>query len=219
MILQRDPSTQEGNIVRLNWRGWEQLVGFLRSMARPPWRLLKRTTHRLLHPIRRRLARRLAERIGTPQSVLFVCLGNICRSPYAARAIMRELPSSWGNLMRVDSAGFIGPNRPSPQNATEVATERGVDLSDHRSKLISSRLIDSNDLVVVMEPWQRRDVLRISNRRGVRVLVLGDLRPHPGEARAILDPFDGRRELFERSYDDVDACIEQLARIMTDSRL
>lgn len=204
--------------MRLNWHGWRKLVDYLRTLARPPWRLLKRTAHRLLYPVRHRLARRLAKRVGTPQSVLFVCLGNICRSPYAARAIMRELPSSWANIMRVDSAGFIGPNRPSPQIAAEVATERRVDLSDHRSKLISSRLIDSNDLVVVMEPWQRRDVLRMSNRRGVRVLVLGDLRPSAGEARNIPDPFDGKRELFERSYDDVDICIAQLARIMTDSQ-
>jgi protein-tyrosine phosphatase len=164
------------------------------------------------------MARRLAKRVGTPQSLLFVCLGNICRSPYAARAIIRELPSSWSNLMRVDSAGFIGPNRTSPQYAAEVASEHGVDLSDHRSQLLNTRMIDSTDLIVVMEPWQRRDVQRLSNRRGAPVLVLGDLRPTAGDHRSIVDPFDGKRELFERSYDDVDACLEQLVRIMTDSQ-
>jgi protein-tyrosine phosphatase len=204
--------------VSLNWRGSERVADFLRSMARPPWRLLKRTIHRLLYPVRHRMARRLAKRVGTPQSLLFVCLGNICRSPYAAQAIVRELPSSWSNLMRVDSAGFIGPNRTSPPYAAEVASERGVDLSDHRSKLLNPRMIDSTDLIVVMEPWQRRAVMRLSNRRGTPVLVLGDLRPTAGDHRSVVDPFDGKRELFERSYDDVDTCLDQLVRIMTDSQ-
>ncbi len=204
--------------MRLNWLRWEKVVDSLRSMARPGWRLLKRTVHRLTYPIRHRLALRTAKRVGTPQSILFVCLGNICRSPYAARAILRELPASWGTIMQVDSAGFIGPNRPSPRFASEVANERGIDLSDHRSKLISSKIIDSTDLIVVMEPWQKRDVLRMSSRRDATVLVLGDLRPQAGERRSVLDPFDGKRELFEKSYDDVDVCVEQLARIMTDSQ-
>jgi protein-tyrosine-phosphatase len=120
--------------------------------------------------------------------------------------------------MRVDSAGFIGPNRPSPRHANEVAAERGVDLSDHRSKLITSTIIDSTALIVVMEPWQRRDVLRMSQRRNATVIALGDLRPQAGDRRAVLDPFDGKRELFERSYDDVDVCIEQLVTIITDSQ-
>ena len=119
--------------------------------------------------------------------------------------------------MRVDSAGFIGPDRRAPTHAIAVAARRGVDLSDHRSKLMTRPLVDSAALVAVMEPRQRSIVLRMAKRSNIHVILLGDLRPHAGERRSILDPFDGDRDRFEQSYDEVDSGIKQLAAILSRS--
>jgi len=188
------------------------------SRASSLLRLSRRTVHKLLHPARHMIARQTVRRVGTPESILFVCHGNVCRSPYAAQATLRELPPGWNGLLRVDSAGFVGPNRRSPQHAVEVARDRAVDLSAHRSKLLNPTLINSSALVVVMDPWQRREVLWIAKRRDLAVIVLSDLRPSAGDRRTVLDPVAGGREVFEQSYDEVDASIRQLVQILTRSQ-
>ena len=103
---------------------------------------------RLLHTLRRRAAlRRLAHR-RLSGTVLFVCLGNICRSPYAAATFSQGLGVAWRGRVRVDSAGFLGPGRSAPGHAVEVAADRGIDLSGHRSRLVSPEMWAGAELVV-----------------------------------------------------------------------
>ncbi|MFW6193280.1 MAG: hypothetical protein ACOC83_07315, partial [Gemmatimonadota bacterium] len=89
---------------------------------------------RVLHPLRRRRARREVRTSAFAGPVLFVCQGNICRSPYAAGAFLRALPDGWRTRVAVSSAGFVGPGRGSPTTALRVASRRGVDLTAHRSR-------------------------------------------------------------------------------------
>ena len=93
------------------------LTDRLKSLARQA----RRYPERLLHPWRYHAALRRLRRTPPLRSVLFICHGNICRSPYAAAAARRLLPES----VAVESAGFIGPDRPSPPEAVAVAAERG----------------------------------------------------------------------------------------------
>src|SRR2546428_8440325 len=106
---------------------------------------------RLLHPWRRRAARR-ALSARAPRSILVVCHGNICRSPFAAVLLQRALGPAG---IRVHSAGFIGPNRPSPPEAVTAAARYGVNLSDHPSRVLTADLVRSNHLAVVMGPAPR----------------------------------------------------------------
>src|SRR5207245_10184938 len=68
---------------------------------------------RLLHPLRRWQTRRRLGGRPPPRSIVFVCHGNICRSPYAAAAFSREVPPMFRAGVRIDSAGFVGPGRPA----------------------------------------------------------------------------------------------------------
>lgn len=170
----------------------------------------------LLHPLRRRAAlRRLARRGPTP-TVLFVCLGNICRSPYAAATFSKKLGALWSSRVRVDSAGFLGPGRPAPQHALDVAGRHGIDLSAHRSQLVSPDIWAVAELVVVMEPAQR-GLLEALFGRGTREIInLGDLDPRPARTRAIADPVGQPPASFVESYARIDRCVEQLVRVMFD---
>lgn len=175
----------------------------LRRLART----VRHGPDRLLHPLRRRIwTRRLAAR-GLPSSVLFICHGNICRSPYAAGAFLRALPDSERDRVEVSSAGFIGPGRGSPPTALRVAERRGVDLTAHRSRLVSAKAVERTDLVVVMDTTQRRKILRRCRIDADRVLLLGDLDPEPIERRAIRDPVERGETVFEASYGRIDRCI------------
>lgn len=164
----------------------------------------------LLHSRRRRAAQRRLQN-ANPRSVLFVCQGNICRSPFAAALCERLLPPTFSG--RIASGGFVGPGRPPPENAVAIARDYGLDLSSHVSTAVTSESLKAADLVVVMSGAQGRGVsARVKS--GAIVLVLGDLDPLPITKRTILDPWEGPVESFHESYQRIDRCVRELTRIV-----
>lgn len=162
---------------------------------------------RLAHTARRRRAFRGIKRLH-PRRVLVLCLGNICRSPFAELALKRTLVDK---TIEVKSAGFIGPGRPSPAEAVEAAKTFGLDLAGHISALISSEILDGDELWMVMEPAHRRRLLAEVDVPRHRVFVLGDLDPEPIEQRAIPDPYGRPHEEFVACYLRIDRCIQVLS--------
>jgi protein-tyrosine phosphatase len=167
--------------------------------------VLPHLVDRLLHGRRRAAAlRQLAER--RPSSVLFVCHGNQCRSPYAAAAFARAVDDV---LVRVSSAGFVAPGKPAPPAALAVAQARGLSLAGHRSALLESGTVEDADLVVVMEPTQKQALVR-RFARDEDVVVLGDLDPQPIRTRAIIDPQGQPPAAFAAVYARIDRCVAAL---------
>ena len=173
--------------------------------ARRIGRWVRYLPDRLLHPLRRRRARDRLRDTAVTGPVLFVCHGNICRSPYAERVFLRH-PAT---RLPATSAGFTGPGRHSPDTAIRVAAERSIELASHTSRLVTDALLRRAGLVVVMEP---RQSLFLRSRYGVgRALVLGDLDPGPILRRAVRDPIFQSAEVFRSVYDRIDRCVEELA--------
>jgi protein-tyrosine phosphatase len=169
---------------------------------------------RILHPLRRRRARRTLERVGPVRSILFICHGNICRSPYAAVAFRQRCPGSLRGACAVESAGFIGPDRPSPSLALSVAARRGVDLSAHRSAPLSREKIANATVVVVMSRVQQKAIQKEYRRAPASILILGDLDQSPIVTRTITDPYAQTEDVFEASFARIDRCLEQLTRLL-----
>jgi protein-tyrosine phosphatase len=165
--------------------------------------------------LRLRAAVRRLSRRPPPQFVLVVCHGNICRSPYAAALLRRRLLPLMGNRGRVESAGFIAPGRPCPDAAVEVAATRGLDLSGHRSQLLAPPEVHAADLILVMDTTQRWGIRALFGRNGHDVLLLGDLDPEPIETRAIRDPVEQPKEVFELSYSRIERCVGELVRAVS----
>lgn len=189
------------------------LLEALATTARPVRRLtsgLLRRLERSLHPVRRRRALRAIRRLPPTSRVLFVCLGNICRSPYAEarfRHLVDEAERSrGGTYSRAKSGGFILPGREPPSTALQVAASRGIDLGRHRSQLIDAEMTSSSDLVLVMTSRQKRKLRRI--QRGVTTIHLGDLDPQPVSQRDIPDPLDQSEEVFQEVYGRIDRAIQ-----------
>jgi protein-tyrosine-phosphatase len=96
----------------------------------------------------------LDDAVGSPDGsdrigVLFVCTGNQCRSPMAAAFLCASV-SKRGARLCVSSAGFLGGGVPPPENAVESLQAIGLDISSHRSRAVSPRLLDSAGLIVAM---------------------------------------------------------------------
>jgi protein-tyrosine phosphatase len=195
----------------------QAITSQLSRVAEWTWvRDLRQAPTSRLHARRRRAAQDELKRVK-PQSVLFICHGNICRSPFAAAAFLRSCAPEIASGIKVTSAGFVGPERCPPSNALITASRFGVDLSAHRSALISPENLGAADLIVVMSPEQAR-AIRTRVTPSKFVLMLGDLDPRPANRRTILDPWGQPDAAFDESYDRIDRCVRELARIISAAR-
>lgn len=86
-------------------------------------------------------------------------------------------------------------------------------MSSHRSTALTSADLQRADLIVVMSRDQERG---LSSRvaPGAVMVVLGDLDPLPIRQRTIHDPWDGPIEAFGESYERINRCVRELARIV-----
>lgn len=158
----------------------------------------------MLHPGRhRRAIQRVKERRGG--SVVFVCLGNICRSPFAEYWMRRQVPDEAERFL---SAGFMKGGRSSPDTAQAVAHEFGFDLTEHVSSAIED-MPPGPHLWVVMESVHARGLAK----KGIPasdVVYLGDFEPGSIPRRAILDPYGKSPEVFRDTYARIVRCLETL---------
>ncbi len=187
--------------------GWGPARGVVVRVAEA----LRHAPDRLLHRRRHRLAWRRLERLP-PRSVLIVCRGNLCRSPYAAQRLRAALGLMSRNHLTVDSAGFLAPGHRPPRNALAAAQQLGIDLSSHQSRPLHPDLIRQADLVLAMEPEQQRSICVVHHRTAATTMLLGDFDPEPVTTRAIADPYGRQVGEFVECYRRIDRCIEVVAR-------
>lgn len=189
-----------------NNRGMPTVAKRVNGFARSGYRLLRELYEHTLHPHRRRRARARLLRAAPVDSVLFICHGNICRSSYAEFAFRRQ--ASEVAEVVVASAGFVGPDRQPPSLALQAALRRGLDMSGHRSRLLTQPMLDAAGIIVVMSAEQAA-LVRRRERRDV-VVILGDLDPQPISQRTIRDPWSAGEDVFEASYTRIDRCLPAL---------
>jgi len=97
------------------------------------------------------LTRALRQAGGNAFTIVFVCQGNICRSPFAAAALERRITSERPAL-RAASAGMLPRNGAvSPPAAIEAALENGINLAPHRSRHLSRELAENADVLVIFD--------------------------------------------------------------------
>jgi protein-tyrosine phosphatase len=161
---------------------------------------------RLLHSVRRRIVCASIRERSPVGSILVICQGNICRSPYAA-AVLRRLLARRGIV--VSSAGFIGrPGRRVPPDALDVARCRGFDLGGHRSRTVTPAMARDSDIVVAMDAEQASELSWYARN----TVILGDFDPRPINKRAIRDPLHMPYDVFVDVFGRIDRCAEVLAQ-------
>jgi protein-tyrosine phosphatase len=85
-------------------------------------------------------------------NVLFVCIGNICRSPMAEGLFRQVMPDK-----AVYSAGIhalVGEQ--ADPLSLELMQERGIDISDHRARNLATWMVNETDLILTMDQYQKR---------------------------------------------------------------
>lgn len=143
--------------------------------------------------------------------MLFVCTGNICRSP-TAEGVLRALADREGVELHVESRGThdFHVGEPPDERAQRHAKRRGYDLSAQRARHVSSEDFERFDLIVAMDRGHLRLLERlcpVDCREKLRLFV---------PEADVPDPYYGGADGFERVLDMVEeACRGLLAEIRT----
>ncbi|MGD0201585.1 MAG: ATP-grasp domain-containing protein [Bryobacteraceae bacterium] len=162
------------------------------------WRFLReRCTARLRRiPLVRGEMRREAQRaIARARRVLFLCRGNICRSPFAERALQL---AARGAVECASAGSYPVAGRRSPDAAIEAARRLGVDLGSHRSRVLERALADSADVILIFDREQQSALEAWYPEALDKVHYLGAL--DPTGPLEIGDPYGCELDGFLASY-------------------
>jgi protein-tyrosine-phosphatase len=148
-------------------------------------------------------------------SILFVCSGNVCRSPMAAGLMRRKLGQGHVETdHRVFSAGIWALDGSSAsENACVVMAERSIDISDHIAHTITANDVAEADLILVMSQEHADMILNTWPQYDWKVHRLADM---SGKRRDVRDPYGGSIEAYRDCADILSGYIDRgFARILT----
>lgn len=169
-----------------------------------------------MHPIR-------CEHVE-PYLLVFVCTGNICRSPMAEGIMKDRLCDAAARIgeslpVRVVSAGTHAPQgAPASEHAVIAAAEHGIDISAHRSQPLTGELIEQSDLILTMEQhhssqityhWPLKtgisELKRFALQSGIQL-------PYPDVA----DPIGSGLVVYRETYNEIAREIDRITPVIID---
>jgi protein-tyrosine phosphatase len=146
-----------------------------------------------------------------PLRVVFVCLGNICRSPIAERVAEHAAAEAGITGVEFSSAGTISEEYDDPMDrrAAAVLKEHGYRYADHRARRITEVQIESADLVVAMEEVHLRRVLELAPDPS-KVCLLTSFDPSAVPGSGVPDPWFGSDTGFYDTLTAIEAAMPGL---------
>lgn len=138
--------------------------------------------------------------------LVFVCSGNICRSPYAQEVARRH------GIAAVSCGTDTNNGLPADGAALRTAAERGVDLSAHRTTKWEDLVVEKGDVIVAMQLKHALAVLPRARAEAFPVVVFSSLLP---DFTTVFDPYGKPDERFREVFDLIDAGIQRAARLLT----
>jgi protein-tyrosine-phosphatase len=145
------------------------------------------------------------------RNILFVCTGNTCRSPLAEGFLKKILREHSLAGMEICSAGLVAlPGSSASSHAVKVALESSVSLDEHKARLVNGELITKADLIIVMEPGHRQQLLDRYPHTSDKIYLLRHFARYGSRERGIPDPYGLNLEGYRFCFEDIKECVESL---------
>jgi protein-tyrosine-phosphatase/predicted ATP-grasp superfamily ATP-dependent carboligase len=150
------------------------------------------------------------------KSILFVCHGNIIRSPMAAAMLTRALVGTIRGISVASAGLHAKPYGQADARALALAQQFGCSLQSHQAQMISKDMVERADAIFVMDRLNEAKLLgRFPQAKGkVWLLGAGEAGGERGEID-IVDPYDGGTEDVRRCYERLAGCVQRLADVLS----
>ena len=146
--------------------------------------------------------------------ILFVCSGNICRSPMAAEYARHRAAQAGLSHLLVDSAGTLGiEEAPASEFAVKVLREAGLDLTSHRSRGLRPDDMTNSDMILVMEHHHLEELEQHFPRKdgGVYLMRAFDDGPDPSHgAPDLADPIGRSLDEYRARFAEIRNAVDHL---------
>lgn len=150
--------------------------------------------------------------MSASKRILFVCLGNICRSPLA-EGIFRDYVEKTGqsHLYEIDSAGTSGwhAGEMPDKGSIRIAAARGIDIRSQRSRKLTHEDFDKFDFIVAMDASNIKKIKELREPREGQLLLLRDFDPD-SSGRDVPDPWSHGDEAFREVFDIIESCMPRM---------
>jgi protein-tyrosine-phosphatase len=140
--------------------------------------------------------------------ILFVCIGNICRSPFAQGLFTKKMRQIRQKDFHADSAGLLAlPGNSATFLAQKVAAEYGVDMAGHKAKRLSQELVDWADLILIMEKFHKDELLSDFPEASDKTFLIRHFARFGTKSRGVADPYGLQYDAYRFCYLDIEDAV------------
>jgi len=153
---------------------------------------------------------------SSARNIVFVCFGNIMRSPMA-EAMLRDSAKSTGFTgLQISSAGLHAvPGKAAHPWAVAAAEELGLSLDRHRAQLITTEVVENADAIFTMDFQNKAEMITRFPTAKNKILMLSSYAEGQERYREIIDPYFGDLDATRRCFKVIRACVFNLTSALS----
>ena len=150
-------------------------------------------------------------------NILFICTGNICRSPFAEGLFTKLALQKGYKGLFAESAGLMAlPGNAATALAQQVAAEHGVDLSNHRAKSATEERVGRADLILVMEKNHEVTLSSFFPKATNKARLIRHFARFGSKTRGIADPYGLNYDAYRFCFLDIEDAVTGLIQFLSD---